>query len=93
MRAMRTVLVLAVTCTLPWQTEECRAGGSAAVEHPVYPVEQSESGMKRLKGRVAPIMAMSETEMVALVPDRNGFRFHGRVKALAEAAREAGLQF
>lgn len=25
--------------------------------------------------------------------DRSGFRFHGRVKALADAAREAGLQF
>jgi len=25
--------------------------------------------------------------------DRSGYKFHGRIKALADAAREAGLQF
>jgi len=28
-----------------------------------------------------------------IVFDRNGFLYHGRVRAVAEAAREAGLQF
>ena len=34
-----------------------------------------------------------DKQIAAVVFDRGGFRFHGRVKALADAAREAGLKF
>ena len=34
-----------------------------------------------------------EKEITAVVFDRNGFLYHGRVKALAESARENGLIF
>jgi large subunit ribosomal protein L18 len=41
--------------------------------------------------RIAERAKAAGVEQVAF--DRSGFAFHGRVKALAEAAREAGLQF
>ena len=34
-----------------------------------------------------------ESGLEEVVFDRNGFLYHGRVKALADAAREAGLKF
>ena len=41
--------------------------------------------------RIAEKAKAADVEKVAF--DRAGFAYHGRVKALAEAAREAGLQF
>ncbi len=34
-----------------------------------------------------------ENKVSSVVFDRNGFLYHGRIKAFADAAREAGLQF
>lgn len=34
-----------------------------------------------------------EKNITRVIFDRNGFMFHGRIKALAEAAREGGLVF
>jgi large subunit ribosomal protein L18 len=43
-------------------------------------------------GRVAAERAR-EAGIETVIFDRGGFRYHGRVSALAKAAREAGLQF
>lgn len=34
-----------------------------------------------------------EAGVTSVAFDRSGFKYHGRVKALADAAREAGLEF
>jgi large subunit ribosomal protein L18 len=49
-------------------------------------------GMAKLVGKAIAEVAR-EKEIGVVVFNRNGFLYHGRVKALAEAAREAGLQF
>lgn len=45
--------------------------------------------------RVGTVLAERALEkgITTVVFDRNGFLYHGRVKALAESAREAGLKF
>ncbi len=51
------------------------------------------------KGEKAAMVGKSIAELAAkagitsVVFDRNGYLYHGRVKQLAEAAREAGLKF
>ena len=51
------------------------------------PTEQSKDVGIRLAEKA------KEAGVEIVVFDRNGYRYHGRVKALAEGAREAGLQF
>jgi large subunit ribosomal protein L18 len=46
---------------------------------------------KKVGAAIAEAAKAAGVERVAF--DRNGFRYHGRVKALADAAREGGLQF
>ena len=35
----------------------------------------------------------SEQKISSVVFDRNGYRYHGRIQAVAEGAREGGLKF
>ncbi len=52
----------------------------------------SKSEIAKLVGKsVAEKAIKAGIETIAF--DRNGFLYHGRVKALADAAREAGLKF
>jgi large subunit ribosomal protein L18 len=46
---------------------------------------------KRVGRAIAELARSRNVEKVVF--NRNGFLYHGRVKALADAAREAGLQF
>ncbi len=46
---------------------------------------------KKVGALIAKICLERKVERVVF--DRNGFLYHGRIKALADAAREAGLQF
>ena len=48
-----------------------------ASERPVYQMSLTEKEIARLKRRVRAVMALSEAEMVALIPNKTGFRFVG----------------
>ena len=54
--------------------------------------EQAKQAQAAAVGRVVAERAR-EKGVEAVVFDRGGYQYHGRVRALAEAAREAGLKF
>ena len=53
---------------------------------------KTKTEKSRLVGKLVPERA-KEKGITKVVFDRGGFRYIGRIKALAEAAREAGLEF
>lgn len=48
-------------------------------------------GAKKLGLEIAKMA--KEKKIDSVIFDRNAYKYHGRVKALADAAREGGLQF
>ena len=57
--------------------------------------------LKTLKGKIAKSKAVGnlvakkalDQKIKSVVFDRNGYRYHGRVQAVADGAREGGLKF
>ncbi len=49
-------------------------------------------GISKALGKLVATKA-KEHNIIKVVFDRGGYRYHGRVKALADGAREAGLEF
>ncbi len=54
--------------------------------------EMKKSDKSKLVGQVVAKRAL-EKNIKLVTFDRNGFLFHGRIKALADGARAAGLEF
>ena len=65
---------------------------ASTVEKALKDASGNKSAQAKAVGAAVAKKAM-DAGVTKVVFDRGGNRYHGRVKALAEAAREAGLQF
>jgi large subunit ribosomal protein L18 len=72
------------------------SGETLAAASTLSPELKEGKGKKReLAKEVGKLVARKcqEKQIAAVVFDRNGFMYHGRIAAVAEGAREAGLKF
>jgi len=85
--------VLAVVCIALLASVEARPQGSSGRILGVV-TDQSGGNVAGAKS-IGKLIAerAKEKGIKAVVFDRGGYLYHGRVKALADAAREAGLEF
>ena len=83
------------------QVVDDMTGRTLASASSVEPSVKGALGKQAEGGNVAGAQAIGKTIALRLLEkgvtrvvfDRNGFLYHGRVKAVADAAREAGLEF
>jgi len=68
------------------------SAGSSSAEIKEQAEEKSKSQIAELVGSVLAKNAQDKGISV-VVFDRGGYKYHGRIKALAESARKAGLKF
>jgi large subunit ribosomal protein L18 len=65
---------------------------ASSLEEGIRGLEATKSERAKVVGRLVAERAR-KAGIAKVVFDRAGFRYHGRVQALADAAREAGLDF
>ena len=83
------------------QVVDDMTGRTIAAASSVEPALKASLAKEERGGNIAGAKAVGRTIAQRLIEkgvkqvvfDRNGFLYHGRVKAVADAAREAGLEF